>query len=501
MNDRALKHVRSWSIEEAARLGLGDDGTAGSLRRVRVGLGGSHTVVTYPPLDALEPVSAQTVTEAIEPTGRLNLYAHVAFCEFICPFCHYVKTLSRVDNQGGLAGSYVEALYAEIERWMALLRGSTLASIYIGGGTPTAMPTAKLVRLVEALSNLTKEPHFRACVETSPLTVTAAGGAEKLCALRDAGVNRFSIGVQSFNDYVLRHTRGHGRDAVLQALEAISKLGVEFNVDLMQDLPFQTEESLIDDLEWVDRFRPPQVTWYIMRLHQEASWYRIYSRGDLALADSHSARWRLLVREGMRRLGYTPIPGGRFVLDAGCTDLFKEVRAGTESRMLGMGASAYSHGWGWFFRNSFSQSLKSGISGYVERIRQNGFAVETALPLDPEEQAAGALVAGIRSGMQLPSPTPETQEYLESALGTLRGLHDSGFVQSDATGTWSLTELGALFEEEICSLFYTSAVKQRLGAAYWATPGGNGRAAYPDSKSFAARSSLHAGSQPGGTQS
>jgi oxygen-independent coproporphyrinogen-3 oxidase len=353
-----------------------------------------------------------------------------------------------------------------------LLTGSTVSSVYIGGGTPTAVPTSSLVQILTALSRFPKEDGFRLCVETSPLTTVSADGRDKLSTLVAAGVNRFSIGIQTFEDRLLRRTRGHGQGEALEAVDTLAKLGVEFNVDLMQDLPHQSEQSLIDDLSWIDRLKPHQVTWYLLRVHPDSPWFHLHERGDLELpAQFESARRRLLIREGMRRIGYTARPGGRFVRDASIHDQFKEVRAGTEATLLGMGVSAYSHGWGYFFRNGFSMPKNLGIRRYVEQILSRGLAVESGLCLDPAEVAAGKMVAGIRGGVRLAELEPAPESYISDAAATLRVLSEAGLINVDEAGTWSLTELGWVFEEEICSLFYSEPVKRRLAErkSYWAT--------------------------------
>ena len=467
---KALRDLSAWSTDQSRRLGLLDLLSEGAIERVHWGLGGSHTVVTYPPLDALLPLEVDKVAVAVRPASGFNLYAHIAFCEHMCPFCHYAKTYSPIGQEGEFVRSYLDALQREIKEWAGMLAGSTVSSVYIGGGTPTAVSTAKLVRIVERLCAFPTEQGLRVCVETSPLTTVSADGPGKLSALVAAGVNRFSIGIQTFDEELLRRTRGHGQGEARKALATLADLGVEFNIDLMQDLPHQTEQSLIDDLRWIDVLRPHQVTWYLLRVHPESPFFHLYQRGDLELPTAaESARRRLLVREGMRRIGYTVRPGGRFVLDTSIHDQFKEVRAGAKSTLLGMGVSAYSHGWGYFFRNNFSASVNSGIRGYVERIRQRGLAVESGLQLNQAEVVAGTIVAGIRSGTRLPEAEPETELYLNDVSVCLEGLRDAGLVHVDHSGTWSLTELGWIFEEEICSLFYSNPVKQRLAErnCYW----------------------------------
>lgn len=135
-----FRELTAWSAQEALRLGLRDLLSHGVIDRARHGLGGSHTVVTYPPLDVLKHIRAEDIAALVRPARGLNLYVHVAFCEHICPFCHYAKTYSPIGVEGEFVQSYLDALELEMERWAELLQGSTVSSLYIGGGPRRLYP-------------------------------------------------------------------------------------------------------------------------------------------------------------------------------------------------------------------------------------------------------------------------------------------------------------------------------------------------------------------------
>jgi oxygen-independent coproporphyrinogen III oxidase len=426
------------------------------IERAHLGFGGSHTVVTYPPLDSLEAIDKDLLIGRAGPVNDLNLYLHLPFCEFSCPFCHYETRHSRIGApESEEISNYLAALKCEIESWKKLLGGSTLESIYIGGGTPTAISGERLLELFSLLSDLKRSENFTACIETSPLTAIAADGREKLAALIRAGVNRISIGVQTFNERLLKSSRGHGQKAVLDALEIVLGLVDNVNIDLIQDLPHQSDSDILDDLELIESLRPAQVTWYIMRLQPGSVWFERYLNSRLELGDSlGSVRKRIIIREGMKRLGYKPSPGGRFIRDDRFKDRYKNVRAALDSTLLGIGVSAYSHGWDYIFRN--------GSAEYVSSIRASGLAIKSGYQIDEVEYVASRLVSGIRYGASLPEPAPETEKYLAEAKRVLENLLHSGLVEPDAEGKYALSEAGFLFEEEICSMFYSQKVRERL---------------------------------------
>jgi oxygen-independent coproporphyrinogen-3 oxidase len=441
---------------------------------VREGLGGSHTVVTYPPLDVLEPVQATTVASRVAAVGRLNLYCHIAFCEFLCPFCHYDTAFTKLGAaETPRMQAYLRALLAEAEMWRGTLEGSTLASLYIGGGTPTAVGEKHLLALLEAACLYARTDDFVACIETSPLTTVAPGGPEKLRVLSKSGVNRISVGVQSFDEQLLQRSRGHGLETVLQALDTVMGLVDEVNIDLIQDLPGQTDEHLLTDLTYVEVFRPAQVTWYVLRFRGESAWSRFYQRGALDLPSAlESARRRAMIAEGMSRLGYLSRPGGRFVREPRFRDRFKSVRSELTSALLGVGVSAYSHGWDLMFRNTRTRDQYDGIRGYTERIATGRFAVDEAFEIDKTEREAGAIVAGIRDGLtRLPfsaTPDADISDYQVYATDVFARLVAAGLVEQSGESL-CLSSLGRLFEEEVCSMLYSRRVahKLRLMDAYW----------------------------------
>lgn len=467
MNTETRRDLLLWVENELDRLNLAGFIQSGAVKRIRSGLGGSHTVVTYPPLDSLEETDPGQILEHVEAVRNLSLYMHVAFCEFLCPFCHYETEFTKIGaEETPRMRAYMDALESELAHWKRVIGGSELGSVYIGGGTPTAVSEERLLKLLSTagISPASGDNGCTVCVETSPLTTIAGDGKSKLRALKSAGVNRLSIGVQTFDSQLLRRTRGYTEAEAVRALEIACDVFDYVNVDMIQDLPDQTVEHILDDFRQIEQFRPAQVTWYILRLKPESSWYNRYYRHSLEFPDTpESARRTLLIREGMRRLGYVSQPGGRFIREEKFRDRFKSIRAGLETTLLGLGASAYSHGWGYLFRNAYSRGQDiNGIREYIDLVNAQGHAIVAARALEDVELTAGKLVSGIRSGVHLPHPTPMTAAYLTEAAGTLDELCEMGLVMFDSAQGFELTTMGSLFEEEVCALFYSPAVKAKL---------------------------------------
>lgn len=446
-----------------------------SLLRARSGLGGSHTVVTYPPLNSLEPLDGPEPF-AIDGHAPVHLYAHVAFCEYICSFCHYQRSLTQLHRSAPAIEPYIEALGREVTMRAASLGPAVVESVYLGGGTPTSLTIESLRRLIGHLSVIADLKRSYFAFETSPKTVCAADGADKLGMLIEAGAKRVSIGVQTFDDELLRQQRGHGRDELERALEQVFALGLTVNIDLIQDLPLQQDSHIEADLEAIARYMPDQVTWYTLRAQKgsmigklegartarEAALFSTIADGGTSVAR------RLRINAAMQAMGYHLRPGGRFQKQATGNDVFKSVRNGLSANLLGFGVSSYSHGWGYFFRNLALPQVSRSIADYIARMATGLSPVGTVLEIDPLERAASAVIQAARSFIPytLLDRDDESGEGWRNA--SLRCLELGLF--SSVLGGLQLTQLGHALEEEISSLFYSAPVRRKLVARgeYWA---------------------------------
>ena len=434
------------------------------VERSRHNIGGSHTVVTYPPIALLEPAAPAPILAAVRPEAGINLYAHIAFCEFQCPFCHYETKFRKLRSQADEAlDAYMAALAREWDGWKARLGDASLGSLYIGGGTPTSIPLASLTRLIAGLLDFPREAEFGFCVETSPSSIAGQEGAETLRTLKALGVNRLSMGVQTSNAQLLTRSRGHSREILWQAVANLEAVGLPYNIDLIQDLPDQNDAALGEDLDFVAEILPPHVTWYILRLEQHSAWRPRYDAGLIELPSSEvSIARRLRIIERMQLLGYRMQAGGRFTRTPGGPDVYKRVRSQLGDTLLGLGASAYSHGWGWFFRNIHSSPGINGVKNYVARVAQGASPIADARRISAEDRAVSAVLAAVRSRLR-PDQHDLREPYRSAVLAQLDALVADGLM-TEREGGLTLTDRGRALEEEICVRFYPAAVRHRVGA-------------------------------------
>jgi oxygen-independent coproporphyrinogen-3 oxidase len=220
-----------------------------------------------------------------DPT--LGVYLHVPFCERVCPYCDFAVVAAR-PLAAALEARYVEALLRELERRQPPLAGRRLESVYLGGGTPSLLAVESIARLVAAAcAAFEPDPRLEVTLEANPSTLERA----RLPDFRGAGVTRLSLGIQSFDDTVLRrlgraHRAEEGRKTILAARAA--GFG-NLSLDLIFAAPGQDEAALARDLDEVVAFAPEHVSTYGLSIESGTPFARAASRGQLRLASDEEA--------------------------------------------------------------------------------------------------------------------------------------------------------------------------------------------------------------------
>ncbi|HEX5514339.1 MAG TPA: radical SAM family heme chaperone HemW, partial [Gammaproteobacteria bacterium] len=159
----------------------------------------------------------------------LSLYIHLPWCVRKCPYCDFNSHALRAALP---EQEYVDALLRDLEQEAGRAGGRTIESIFIGGGTPSLFSAAAIDRLLSAVrEQLNLRPDAEITLEANPGTVEQ----DRFAGFRAAGINRLSIGIQSFDDARLQSLgRIHGRDEALRAVDAARRAGFDnFNLDLM----------------------------------------------------------------------------------------------------------------------------------------------------------------------------------------------------------------------------------------------------------------------------
>lgn len=199
----------------------------------------------------------------------LSLYIHVPWCIRKCPYCDFNSHKADSDIP---EAEYVQALLADLDRDLEFIDKRPLESIFFGGGTPSLL-SARAIG--DILSGVNQRLAF---ADTIEITLEANPGTfeqEKFTGFYSAGVNRLSIGIQSFNDQQLSHLgRVHSSSEAIKAVAMARKAGFDnFNLDLMHGLPEQTLEAAKRDLEQAMDLAPTHLSWYQLTIEPNTEFY------------------------------------------------------------------------------------------------------------------------------------------------------------------------------------------------------------------------------------
>lgn len=315
----------------------------------------------------------------------MNLYIHLPFCRKKCHYCDFVSypgvSASRVQ-------CYLKALAREMELVAAALRPGKVVTLYLGGGTPTYLSDRDLLGLITQVSNIFGlEEGCEITLEANPGTVTP----EKLKAVRTAGVNRLSLGAQSFSDKMLATMgRVHKVKEIYQAFEWAREAGFKnVSLDLIYGLPSQTLADWEDTLNQALALGPEHLSTYSLELAPETVWGRQCAAGKLhPAAEEEVLAMYERAREKLKAVGYVHYEISNFA------------RPGFECRhnlvywenrpYLGLGAGAASYWEGSRWQNHTSLEV------YCEAVEKGDLPIAEREILNRRQQMAETIFLGLR---------------------------------------------------------------------------------------------------------
>ena len=203
----------------------------------------------------------------------LALYIHIPWCVKKCPYCDFNSHELPMDSQLSMYDEYVDTLLLDAASQQTLPQGREISSIFIGGGTPSLLPIAQYQRLFNGLREIFQfAGDIEVTMEANPGTLEHAPFAQYL----DVGINRLSIGVQSFAAGQLTTLgRIHDPAQALSAIKAARRAGFErVNVDLMHGLPQQTMSEALNDIQMAHEAGATHISWYQLTIEPNTVFYR-----------------------------------------------------------------------------------------------------------------------------------------------------------------------------------------------------------------------------------
>ncbi|MBN8652564.1 MAG: radical SAM family heme chaperone HemW [Cytophagales bacterium] len=265
-----------------------------------------------------------------------GLYLHIPFCKQACYYCDFHFSVNT-----DIKAELVKAIIREMELQVHYLGGEPLETIYFGGGTPSLLTEAELNSILNTIYKLHPvAPTPEITLEANPDDLTA----EKLTALARVGVNRLSIGVQSFDNSVLQFlNRAHTADEATKCIDAAHQVGISnLSIDIMFGLPNQHEAILYKDLASAIALHPTHVSVYSLTVEEKTVFGKWAQQGKLNIAaEPEAARQFEVVMDTLESNGFTQYEISNYAKPG-----FESQHNGSywqRKKYLGIGPSAHSY--------------------------------------------------------------------------------------------------------------------------------------------------------------
>lgn len=316
-----------------------------------------------------------------------GLYIHIPFCKRKCRYCDFVSFPDY-----GREDLYFVALVSEIRKYSPLMRERVFDTVFIGGGTPTTMKPGRLSALMKELkSSFNIAEDAEVTCEANP----ESAAEEKLSELREAGVNRLSLGLQSADDRVLEAVgRLHRSEDFFKALENARAVGfTNINADVMHGLPGQDAESYLKTLELLIKTGIPHISSYALILEEGTPLYDDVSKGLVSLPDPDAVA-------DMEDMGFELLEGnGVFRYE-----ISNFARPGFECRhnlnywnngeYLGLGLNSHS---ALKIRGEWTRFNNTDkLSEYIDELGENKLPVRNTQKIEKDEEMFETVMLGLR---------------------------------------------------------------------------------------------------------
>jgi oxygen-independent coproporphyrinogen III oxidase len=451
--DRSIRALGDFHIEKIWQAGIRRDSLS------------YHPTVMYPPLKAMDTTSGQQIYSHFTNKSKdFTIYVHIPFCSGECTFCYFYQIENPANE---IIAAYLDALKKEIK-----ITGKKIAdhlgrvqilSVFFGGGSPTILSKAQFEDLISTIKQ-----HFdiaegiEITVEIHP-EIMRSGGRPLLECYFANGVNRLNVGVQSFDDTLLRTAnRRHTAAEGIAAFELAREIGFRnINLDLLYPLPDLTPEIWEKTLDTAFELEPESVTTYFTAIRKPSLMYELLRRHPDRFPNEYMNHlFRIMAMEKAKEKGYDH---GKLVdwfvkpqKDFHYKHQKSEVKGTEEIQLLSFGSGAFTY-------LNFVQFFNyPDIRKYCELLAKDSLPVWRGMRLTEEERVARAMVLGMKSG-------EVNVGHIEKRLGVsvfnnyrpLLGKLEALELVEIKNDVIRLSEKGMLFADEVAVQFITENVRTK----------------------------------------
>ena len=286
---------------------------------------------------------------------EISLYIHIPFCKQKCLYCDFPS----FSGKESLINSYVDSLIKEMQ---AKCSDYIIASLFIGGGTPSYLDKSNLKKLLNQINKLNFKQNAEKTIECNPGTLNE----EKLEIIKNGGINRISFGLQSTDDKLLKEIgRIHNYNEFLENYKMARKIGFDnINIDLMYGLPNQTADSYLDSLREIIKLNPEHISAYSLIIEEGTKFYQLYQKDLLDIPTEDDERKMYNIgRKLLLENGYKHYEISNFARTG--RECFHNKVYWKCKQYIGIGAFASS------YMDSVRYKNTEGIEQYIYKINNN----------------------------------------------------------------------------------------------------------------------------------
>ncbi len=395
---------------------------------------------------------------ALDGLPPLALYVHLPWCVSKCPYCDFNSHQAPSKLP---AREYVDALLADLELDLPLVWGRTVQSIFFGGGTPSLFSAKWIERLIEGFrARLRVSPQAEFTLEANPGTTEY----DSFSAYAEVGINRISLGVQSFNNSLLKRLgRIHGSAEIETAVESIQCAGISnFNIDLMYALPGQSVVDALDDVRQALNCAPSHLSFYQLTIEPNTAFHARPPElpNDDAAWDMQEQCGELIRESGFRQYEISAWAREGFR----CRHNLNYWRYGD---FLGIGAGAHSK-----ITLPAEQSVRRRVrqrhpGTWLKAMQTGQWLAEDRL-IGEQERVFEFFLNQLRlcDGVRKDQFTPRTGVSWDRVSVRVEKAIESGLL-IDSNGVLKPTSLGWRFTNDIQAIFLPSGVGKKSQSAFY----------------------------------
>jgi oxygen-independent coproporphyrinogen III oxidase len=374
------------------------------------------------------------IQNGIEASTELrHLYVHIPFCPKVCPYCSFYKEASDRNK----TQAFLDSILLDLDRCLREIPGCRLETIFFGGGTPSALSVKQLDFLLSGLHRRLDLSRLREwTLEMNPATVSL----EKAQMLRDFGVNRISMGVQSWDPEMLnRLGRVHSAEQAERSFHILREAGfTNLNLDLIFGIPGQSTETWEQTVEKTVSLAPEHISAYCLTLEEDTEFFKRFQRGELTQDAEQDARFYELTMVKLETAGYRQYEISNYAKPG--YECLHNLAYWLGRNYLGLGPSAFSTIGERRWQNT------PDTSRYIEQIRSSIEPINFREHVTDRMRKAEAIAFGLRTAIGV------SASEMTSWTSELDALRYEGYVKEE-NARIRLTAKGRMVADSIAELF------------------------------------------------